>query len=73
MKSIFLNAWKIMAILKHNKDMEWLNNPTPEITSTRNHCLLRITRLKRWSCTRWGYMAAAKIILDGQFPPSQST
>lgn len=50
----FLNAWKIAVTLYHNKQMEGLNNPTPEVLYALNESRGRCLALKQWGIYRWG-------------------
>jgi hypothetical protein len=51
---IFLNAWWIAVNITHNKKMEYLNNPTPEVIHSLTVYDRRLKRLCEWACERWG-------------------
>lgn len=51
---VFLNAWKIAVTLYHNKNMEYCNNPTPEVIYALNERRARCLALKEWGMSRWG-------------------
>jgi hypothetical protein len=51
---IFLNAWKLAVISHHSKQMEYLNNPTPEVVRELSARRVRLRKLHQWASDRWG-------------------
>lgn len=60
----FLNAWATAVNISHNKEMEYLNNPTPEVVFAMVEWKLRLKRLQSWSSKRWGASRVGKLIHD---------
>lgn len=50
----FLSAWKIVATAMHNKNMERLNNPTPEVLASLKFRTHRAAKIAAWALSRWG-------------------
>lgn len=63
----FINAWWIAVHISHNKAMECLNNPTPEVVASMVHWKDRLRRLHRWSTRRWGFATVGKLIFEREF------
>lgn len=63
----FLNAWWIGVTIFHNKQMEALNNPTPEVVMSAIFYKERLIRLKKWASSRWGSENVAKRIYEREF------
>lgn len=52
---IFLRAWKIAVKRYHNKNMEFFNNPTPEVVYSLGVRHARLVALALWGISRWGH------------------
>jgi len=66
MFNCFLNAWWMAVNISHNKQMEYYNDPTPEVVNAMTHWDQRVRRLQRWSAKRWGLSRVADAILKRQ-------
>ena len=64
---IFTNAWWVAVDISHNRKMECLNNPTPEVTCEMVVWETRLRRLRDWSVKRWGVQRVAKNIHQRQY------
>lgn len=62
--SVFLNAWWIAVNISHNKNMEYLNNPTPEVTFEMIESRERLKRLRDWAGRRWGLNRVGNLIKE---------
>jgi len=60
----FLNAWWIAVKAQHNSEMEYLNNPTPEVIYKMTRWNEKVRKLQRWSAVRWGTAIVAKAIYE---------
>lgn len=60
----FINAWWIAVNISHNKEMEHLNNPTPEVVCAMVEWKARLKRLQAWSSKRWGENRMGKMIYE---------
>ncbi len=63
MLKTFLNAWWIAVKISHNKEMEYLNNPTPEVVYDLTDGKNRLRRLHKWASNRWGNDRVANEII----------
>ena len=64
MKNTFINAWEIAVNLFHNKQMESLNNPTPEVMLTLHWYRNKLKKLKGWASIRWGDKHIGQLIYE---------
>ena len=64
MKGTFVNAWWIAVDIGHSKAMEFLNNPTPEITQALTKIRVRLKRLQAWASKRWGAEVIGNMIYE---------
>jgi hypothetical protein len=64
MFKMFLNAFSMVVWKAHNKEMEYLNNPTPEVTSELEARWNRARKLTLWGNSRWGREIVGKAIYD---------
>lgn len=51
---IWLNVWSEATFILHNMEMEYLNNPRPELDRDIKVLKFRMKRLQVWGMKRWG-------------------